>query len=76
MQEQKAAAAASEAALQERMEGEMTKQKAEAKAHLAETVRDWEDTVRVDAEFVLEIAYDCHREVFFVFFSSYKANIL
>ena len=68
MQEQKAAAAASEAALQERMEGEMTKHKAEAKAHLAETVRDWEDTVRVDAEFVPEIAYDCHREVFLFFF--------
>ena len=64
MQEQKVAAAASEAALQERMEGEMTKHKAEAKAHLAETVRGWEDTVRIEAKFVLEIAYACYREVF------------
>ena len=50
--------------MQERMEGEMTKHKAEAKAHLAETVRGWEDTVRIEAKFVLEIAYACYREVF------------
>ena len=46
MEQQKAAAAASEAALQERMEGEMTKQKAEAETHLSETVREWQQQVR------------------------------
>ena len=45
MQEQKAAAAASETALQKRMEGEMSKQKAEAEGHLAKNVKEWEQTV-------------------------------
>ena len=45
MQEQKAAAAASETALQKRMEGEMSKQKAEAEGHLAKTVKEWEEKV-------------------------------
>ena len=47
MQQQKVAAAASEAALQERMEGEMSKQKAEAEGHLAKTVGEWEQKVSV-----------------------------
>ena len=46
LKKQKAAAAASQAALQERMQGKMAKQKADAEAHLSKTVREWEQKVR------------------------------
>ena len=55
LKRQKAAAAASEAALQERMEGEMAKQKADAEAHLTNTVREWEQNVEAERTITAEV---------------------
>ena len=55
MEQQKAAAAASEAALQERMQGKMAKQKAEAEAHLTNTVGEWEQKVEAERNITAEV---------------------
>ena len=55
LKKQKLEAAASEAALQKHMEGEMSKQKAEAEGHLAKTVKEWEQKVEAERNITTEV---------------------
>ena len=55
LKRQKVAAAASEAALQERMQGKMAKQKVEAEAHLTNTVGEWEQKVEAERNITAEV---------------------
>lgn len=55
LKKQKIEAAASEAALQKRMEGEMRKQKAEAEDHLAKTVGEWAQRVAAERTNTAEV---------------------